>query len=53
MHPHDSHDALQPHAVEPEPDDERADAEEGDAAGRPGGHARNPGRDATDKQRSG
>jgi hypothetical protein len=53
MHPHDSHDALQPHAVEPEPDDEQADAEEGDAAGRPGGHARTPGRDATDKQRSG
>jgi hypothetical protein len=53
MHPHDSHDALQPHAVEPEPDERRADAEDGDETERPGGHADHPGRDATDKQRSG
>jgi hypothetical protein len=39
--------------VEPEHDDERANVEEGDAAERSGGHARNPGRDASDKQRSG
>jgi hypothetical protein len=43
--PHDAHDALQPHAVEPEPVDEPDDPDAGEDDRR---HARNPGGDATD-----
>lgn len=43
MHPNDPHDGLQPHALEPERDED-VDAAEDDGNGGP---ARNPGGDAT------
>jgi hypothetical protein len=46
--PRDAHDALQPHAVEPEPDEEAHDDDVGENDQRA---ARNPGADATDAER--
>jgi hypothetical protein len=48
MHPRDAHDKLQPHAVEPEPDDEPDDPDTGEDDRQT---ARNPGGDATDAER--
>jgi len=46
--PRDTHDALQPHAVEPEPEEKADDAETGEDDQRV---AHKPGADATDAAR--